>query len=202
MASDEGPEVDRVDAAEPVDQGEAAEVGSTELDDTPYAVVATVDDMDTARVIVEDLEEHGVPPRSISLLGETVEPATARSRNDVESGAFSKLAKSVIAGGAVGAVVGALIGAVVGLAFPDATLLLSAGLGAVFGAGVGGAAGGMSVAKYSSRAWDETYESVEGGVIAVGVDHADSGVIDAAEEVMRRHPVREISKGRQGDFPA
>lgn len=184
----------------PVEPGEAEDLGSEEMGDATHAVVASVDDMEAARMLVEDLEEHGVPPGSISLLGETGEPASAKKRDEVEAGAFSELTRSVIAGAAVGAVAGALVGIVVGLILPDANLLVAAALGAIPGAAVGGAAGGMSVAKYASPAWNETYETVQRGVIAVGVEHGDGDVVATAEEVMARHATRDVSRGEEGEF--
>ncbi len=201
-AHEDAEERDHVQDPGLIEEGEAAELASEEeeLVETPHAVVATVDDMEKARVLIEDLEEHGVPPRSITLLGDTVEPGSAGRRDEVEAGAFSELAKSVLAGAAVGALVGGFLGALISLIFPDAAIWVAVGLGAVFGAGVGGAAGGMSVAKYSSRARIETYTEVQEGVIAVGVDHADADVVAAAEEIMHRHGVRDVTTGTRGDF--
>jgi hypothetical protein len=105
----------------------------------------------------------------------------------------------VIVGGALGIVAGALLGVVVAAILPGVSFLLACGLAAIFGAGVGGAAGGMSVAKYNSPAWTETYETVEEGQVAVGVHHAESSVVDSAEEVLERHDVTGVTRYEHGE---
>lgn len=166
----------------------------------PYGVVGSLADLETARVLIQDLEEHGVPPGSIGLLGAVAKDADVPGRESelAESEALGQVGRSAIAGGAVGAVVGAVLGALATVILPDLSLLAAAGLGAVFGAAVGGAAGGMSVAKYSSPAWQETYQTEEDGRVKVAVHHVEAKVVDAAEEVMRRHPVLAVSRLEQG----
>lgn len=160
-----------------------------------HAVVATTSEMDTARRLIEDLEEHGIPPVSIALMG----AAPGGSMDDTEPGgeaeteALNDLAKSVVTGGGIGAVAGAVLGAIVALAIAGINFLLAAALGALFGSAVGGAAGGMSVAKYNSPARTETFETVaQGGDVSVGVHHADRSVVDAAAEVMGRHDLDSV----------
>lgn len=151
-------------------------------------VVASLHDTEAARILVEDLEEHGIPPTSITLHDVDLreEPPDPRQATP-EAPVFAQVTKSVILGGAAGMVVGAIIGALAASIFPDLEWLTGSLLGALFGSAVGGAAGGVSVVKYSSRAWRETYESDAGGKAAVSVRHADREVVDEAEEVMRRH---------------
>lgn len=162
------------------------------VEGAPHAVLASVADMDQARLLIEDLEEHGIPPGSLALLGAASEAGhEAAGGGEAESSAFDDVTKSALAGGAIGAATGGILGSLVTLAVPGAGILVAGGLGAVFGAGVGGAAGGMAVAKYNSDAWSATYETVQRGEIAVGVHHADRAVIEAAHEVIDRHePIR------------
>jgi hypothetical protein len=162
----------------------------TDLQNAPFAVVATVIDIQSARRVVEDLEEHGIPTPAISLLGvKTKDPARPGRASDVaESRAFASVSKSTIAGGAAGAALGAILGiAMVAFAVPELGWAWGAVLGAIFGSGIGGAAGGMSVAKYSSPAWAETYQTTEAGEPSVVVSHRDEAIIESASEVMSRH---------------
>lgn len=165
------------------------------IDDTSemvHGVVAELSDLETARDLIEDLEEQGTPPQAIALLGPDSED---REEGDMpESEAIGDTAKSAAAGGAGGAIVGGVLGSIVPLAIPGIGPVIAAGLGAVFGAGVGGAAGGMSVAKYNSPAWEETFQTVKRGRFAVGVHHADEEIATAAEEVMRRYEGTSISR--------
>ncbi len=161
-----------------------------EMIDAPHAVVAAVTDIEAARAVVEDLEKQGIPPDAIGLIG-----AASDERSDVpDSEAFSDLGKSVTAGGAGGALIGGVLGSLVTLAIPGVGVVVAAGLGAVFGAAVGGAAGGITVTKYASPAWMETFETVERGEVAVGVHHADGSVVDDAQTVMEGHDVSRISR--------
>jgi hypothetical protein len=160
------------------------------VENSPFAVVAEVERIQSARQVVEDLEEHGIPTTAISLLGvETKDPERPGRASDVaESRAFASVSKSTIAGGAGGAVIGAVLGiAMVAFAVPDLGWAWGAVLGAIFGSAIGGAAGGMSVAKYSSPAWHETYQTAEAGHPSVVVSHGEEAVIRSAAEVMSRH---------------
>lgn len=158
------------------------------VEEAPYSVLASVVDMESARRLIEDLEEHGIPPGALALLGAGPEAGhEAAGGGEAESAAFDDVTKSALSGGAAGAAAGGILGSLVTLAVPGAGILVAGGLGAVFGAGVGGAAGGMAVAKYNSEAWTATYETVQRGDVAVGVHHADRGVVEAAREVIDRH---------------
>lgn len=165
------------------------------IEEAPHAVVAAVADLEAARLLIEDLEEHGIPPGALALLGAAPEGGhEAAGGGEAESAAFDDVTKSAIAGGAVGAATGGILGSLVTLALPGTGILVAGGLGAVFGAGVGGAAGGMAVAKYNSDAWSATYETVQLGEVAVGVHHADRSVIDAARQIIDRHHPRTVEE--------
>ena len=186
---------------QPIPGSTHGEKAERDLAAAPRAVVAAVPDLGEARTLIQDLEEHGVPPVSIGLLGAEDEDTGVP---DAESGstekeALGQVAKSAMAGGAVGLVVGGVIGGLASLALPDVGVLLAAVAGAVFGAGVGGAAGGMSVVKYASPAWQQTYQNKEGGQLAVAVHHPDPTVLGAAEEIMHRHPVVRVTRFDDGE---
>lgn len=170
----------------PKSQSEPANLANVK--DAPFSVVAELHDVQAARVVVEDLEEHGIPTSAISLQGvETDSPGPA-GRNPPESRAFASVSKSVIVGGAGGAAVGALLGiAMVAFAVPELGWAWGAALGALFGSAIGGAAGGMSVVKYASPAWQESYQAADTEEPFVVVSHAEESVIDSAAEIISRH---------------
>lgn len=190
-------------AHDPREVPEEGRAELSELAEAPFSVVCDVADLDMARRLIEDLEEHDVPANSIELVGaETKESPDSDAGSAVaESEAFGALSRSTIAGGLVGSVVGALLGLfmaalIAGLSWPWALVI-----GALFGGGVGLAAGGMSVAKYSSPAWDETHEAEETDHLRLGVHHASLDVIDTAETVMRRHVSGGVHRLGSGESP-
>ena len=165
-------------------------------------MIADVEGLDAARLLIEDLEKHGTPSVSIELVGAaTKDPGSPGRESDVaESDAFADLSKSTIVGGSLGIVIGGLLGLLMAYLIPGLTWPWGAVIGGLFGAGVGGAAGGMSVAKYSSPAWDETYQVEDSGRLRVAVHHADEEVVEEAEETMARHAVGRIERsGSAGD---
>ncbi|HLU53622.1 MAG TPA: hypothetical protein VK011_08535 [Acidimicrobiia bacterium] len=160
----------------------------------PHSITATVADPAAARLLVEELEERGVPPGSIEM-SDVVSPEEDEANEAMpESRAFVDVSKSSIAGGAIGAVIGGALGAILGVIVPDLGMGWAILIGAVFGIGVGGSAGGMAVAKYNSPAWRETYETVDRGRVTVGVHDGDPEVIDTAEEVMRSHELTDLRR--------
>ncbi|HJQ77601.1 MAG TPA: hypothetical protein VJ948_10130 [Acidimicrobiia bacterium] len=160
-----------------------------EVEAASHSVIGQVADSEQARVIVEDLENSGVPTTSIELVGaEGKEASGPDEGSDIpDSDAFTNLSKSTIVGAGVGIIAGALLGLVLSLLIPPMGPVWGLVLGGIFGAAVGGAAGGMSVAKYGSRAWNETYQIEEEQRLAVAVHHASAEVVRKAEEVMGRH---------------
>lgn len=172
--------------------GEVPEEGRAtfeEIEAATHSVIGDVADAEQARVVVEDLENSGVPTTSIELVGaESKESPDPGSKSDIpESDAFANLSKSTIVGGGVGVVAGALLGLLLSFLIPALGPVWGLVLGAIFGGAVGGAAGGMSVAKYGSPAWSETYQVEEGQRMGVAVHHASAEVVRKAEEVMTRH---------------
>jgi F0F1-type ATP synthase assembly protein I len=170
------------------------------MEQAPHSVIASVDGLDQARRLIEDLEDHGIPTPAIALLGATTkDPSHSDRESDIaESDAFAQLAKSVIIGGMAGIVVGALLGLLLASVIADLETAWGLVMGGVFGAGVGGAAGGISVAKYSSPAWDETYQVDASGDLAVAVHHVDREIVDSAEEVIGRHQTEKIVRHDPG----
>lgn len=168
---------------------------SDHLPHGPHSVVAEMRDMDAARLLMEDLEQHGVPPGSISL-GGVVPPESDGAVDEMpEADAFSDVSRSTVGGAVVGAVVGGVLGALLTIPFSGLSLALAIVLGAIFGGGIGLAAGGMAVAKFSSPAWRETYETArQEESVSVAVHDEDPGVVDSAEEEMRRSGALEVRR--------
>lgn len=163
----------------------------------PYGVRGDVDTLDLARALIEDLEMSGIPPEAIGLIGPDSAPAETEMPEGEE---IADTARSAAAGGATGAIVGGVLGSMVPLAIPGVGPVLAAGLlGAVFGAGVGGAAGGMSVAKYNSPAYHDTFQTVREGRFVVSVQHADEAVVDAAAEQFADQQVTNVTRFQYPD---
>lgn len=160
-----------------------------ELKASPHAVVADVAGLDDARALIEQLELNDIPPGSISLVGaHGKDPRHEEKASDVaESKAFADVAKSTILGGSIGILMGSVLGLLMAYLIQDLSWFWGAFVGGLFGAGAGGAAGGMSIAKYSSPAWDETYQVEEDRQIQVAVHHRERSVVDRSDEVMRGH---------------
>lgn len=163
------------------------------------SVLATVRDAEQARLLVEELEQEGIPPGAIAL-PTVLEPEEDTADEEMpESEAFVDVSRSAIAGGAIGALIGGLFGALLTLIVPNLSLLWAIVFGAIFGAGIGGSAGGMAVAKYNSPAWRETYETVDPGPVTVGVHDGDPDVVARAEAIMRRHQGVEVRRVPDGE---
>lgn len=161
----------------------------SEIADAPHGVVASVDGTQSARALIEDLEDHGIPSGAIELLGARAKD-TERGGTQTqvaESRAFSDLARSSTLGGAIGTLFGGLLGLLMALIIADLTWPWGLVIGGAFGVLIGGAVGGMSVAKYASPAWDETFQVEDRPGLEVAAHHASADVVDEAESVMARH---------------
>lgn len=177
------------------DQDRRPGLESDHLPTGRYSVVATMADMEAARLLVEELEQHGVPPGAIALTG-AVAPEEDDSHDEMPEGeAISDVTRSTVGGGVVGSIVGGVVGALFTLFVPDLSLSWAIFLGVIFGGGIGLGAGGMAVAKYNSPAWRESYESVQDDdTVSVGVHVPEREMAESAEELMRRHEPLEVRR--------
>lgn len=155
----------------------------TKLDDVraPHNVVAAVSGLDDARVVIEALEHAGIEAAHISLLGAQKAADDSEVSPEAHEEAGQEVEHGSLAGAAVGAGVAGLTGAAIGI--PGVGPLVAGGLWAVFGASVGAAIGGVSSLGLS-RAWEQTFETVKAGNVAVGVHSDDAGEVTSALEVM------------------
>lgn len=167
-----------------------------EMEKAPHSVMADVDDLQMARRLIEDLEEHDIPANAIELIGAETKDAPDPDSDEAvaESGAVRALFRSIVAGGLVGLAVGGLLGLAMAWLIPGLSWSWGLAVGALFGLAVGATAGGMSVAKYSSPAWNETHEVEETKNVQVAVHHADVDVINTAETVLERHATGEVKR--------
>lgn len=153
----------------------------------PYSVVAVMQDLDSARLLMEELEQHGVPPGSIGLEGPTPPEQDGAQDEMPESSAFSDVSRSTVGGAVIGSVVGGILGALMTIPFPELGLFWAIVFGAIFGGGIGLAAGGMAVAKFNAPAWRESYATGQPGEqVSVGVHAEDPRVAESAAELMRQ----------------
>lgn len=161
----------------------------------PYSVVAVMEDLDSARLLMEELEQQGVPPGSILLEGPTPPEDDGARQEMPESSAFSDVSRSTVGGAVIGSVVGGVLGALLTIPFPELGLFWAIVFGAIFGGGIGLAAGGMAVAKFNSPAWRESYTTAQpGDRIFVGVHAEDPRVVESAEELMRQSEALEVRR--------
>lgn len=159
-----------------------------------HSVTASVEDTEAARVLMQELEEQGVPPNAISITGVTPREDEATHDEMPEAEAFGDTSRWVVIGAAVGGVIGGVLGAVSVLVIPNISLFWAIVLGVIFGSAVGGAIGGMRVAQYNSPAWRETYEVSDSNGVEVGVHDGDPEVVDRAAEIMRRHGLVDVDR--------
>lgn len=165
-----------------------------------YSVMAVMEDLGSARLLMEELEQHGVPPGSIDLEGASPPESDGAQDEMPESSAFSDVTRSTLGGAVVGSAVGGILGALLTIPFPDLGLFWAILFGAIFGGGVGLAAGGMAVAKFSSPAWRESYETAqEGGRVSVRVHAENPRVVESAAELMRRNDALEVRRLDDGE---
>lgn len=167
-----------------------------DMEEASHSVLGELESREAATQLVEDLEEHGVPTNAIHLVGgETKESPDPDTKDSVvEARAFGAIARSAFVGAVLGLAAGAalgLLGALLTQGFPWPWGLVGGG---VFGTAAGGVAGGMSVAKYSSPAWNATQEIEQTSQIGVGVLHADPEVIETAADVMERHVRGDVTR--------
>lgn len=150
------------------------------LDDVrrDHNLVGAYEDVGRAREAILELEQGGVPPRIISLLGAWPirDPDENRERPRVIG------RRSAIAAG-IGALVFGVVGATVAALIEAIPLVFGIVGGVGFGILVGIPIGWMR-ATGMSEAWQETFAADADGTVAVGVHADESDVIDRAEPVM------------------
>ncbi|MEX1279437.1 MAG: hypothetical protein AB1Z55_01825 [Acidimicrobiia bacterium] len=143
-----------------------------------HNLVAAYEDAGRAREVILELEQGGVPPRDISLLG-----AWPVERPSDEPERPRLLGRRVAIAAGIGAVVFGIVGGIVAAVTEVIPLVFGALAGAGFGALLGVPVGWMR-GTGMSEAWQETFSADAEGTVAVGVHDDDAGVIDDAEPVM------------------
>ena len=165
------------------------EIGRSTLEEvrrSPHAIVASAPDTEQARALIEELESNGVPDTAIALVAVGIEKQSDPNESIADSEAFSDLFMAVIRGGFIWGLGGVILGVLVSTFITDLSWAWGGLFGFLFGAAVGGAYGGMTVARYNSPAWTETYEITEVGDPSVGVHHRDQSVVDLAQDVLQQ----------------
>lgn len=161
----------------------------------PYSVMAVMEDLASARLLMEELEQEGVPPGSIGLEGPTPPEENGARQEMPETSAFSDVSRSTVGGGVIGSVVGGILGGLLTIPFPELGPFWAIVLGVIFGGGIGIAAGGMAVAKFNSPAWRESYETAQTGErVTVGVHAEDLAIVESATELMRQSDALEVRR--------
>lgn len=145
------------------------------LDDVrrEHNVVGAFSDVESARGAILALEQAGVDPNAIALLGAW--PDQEQQRSPV--GMYRRMTYMALVGAA-------LVGAVGFFAFDRSWAWAMTGLI------VGGAVGvtvGWALAMGLSQAWEETFMVDDNGTFAVGVHSGDPEEILRAQPVLTRH---------------
>jgi hypothetical protein len=165
----------------------------TRLEDVraPHNVVAAVGGLSAARDLIRALERGGVDGAHISLLG--AQPAADAGEVSPEASHEPEgdVARGSAGGAAVGAGMAAVTGAAIGI--PGVGPIIAGGLWAVFGAAVGASVGGVSSLGLS-KAWDQTFEAVREGNVAVGVHTDDADEIEEAMVVMEASETLSVNR--------
>jgi hypothetical protein len=160
-----------------------------------HGVRAVLPDAEEARLLMDHLEDVGVPADAISLLSAHAEEHRSEElETDREVDAVGELGRSVLVWALGGLIIGALVGWLITVALDDWSVLAGLLLGAVFGAALGGAAGGMSVAKYASTERANTFLAEGEGMVAVQVSHEDHAVIETATSILQEHPAVRVTR--------
>jgi hypothetical protein len=147
----------------------------------PHNAVAAVDGLASARRMIKALEKRGIEATHISLLGAQKAETGAEASPEAQPQAAEEVEHGSMKGAVVGAGLAGLTGAAIGL--PGVGPLVAGGIWAVFGAGVGASMGGVTSLGLS-QAWEQTFESVRAGNVAVGVHSNDQDEVASAVEVM------------------
>lgn len=165
----------------------------TTLDDVraPHNVVAAVTSLDEARRLIEALENDGIEPSAISLLGAYPVEAGDDVAPAAEDTPRLRASKAATRGAAVGATSAAALGVAVGV--PGLGPVMATGLWAVFGAAAG-ATYALPAALGVSNAWTHTFETVRAGNFAVGVHSTAAIAIDSAASVMESFGVMNVNR--------
>ena len=160
-----------------------------------YNIVATFQDMETARKAISALERGGIEGVNISLLGQARDEAESTvDEVQRDAGAVGDVTKAAAVGAATGTGAGALAGLVGGLmafGIPGVGPFIGSAIWAATlgGAGVGAAIGGLvggTAATNQSESWEATYqESVRSGRVLVGVHSDDRADIDPARDILQ-----------------
>ncbi|HEX3244350.1 MAG TPA: hypothetical protein VHX16_02995 [Chloroflexota bacterium] len=157
-----------------------------------YNLIAVVDNLDSARELLNHLQRQGIEASKTSLLGPSAERAEQTlDENPKDAGVIGDVTKATAVGSAAGGAAGGLAGFLAGLAafaIPGVGPVIGTGLwistvgGAVIGSGVGGMVGGVSAIN-AGEAWELTYQLQEGRAL-VGVHCDDREDIERARKAM------------------
>lgn len=160
---------------------------------TDHNVVATFPDLDTAREVMEDLNEAGIDADAISLLGRAAEEVTSDpdtrlrdldSTADLAKNAATKAGAGSVLGGIAGAAAFVIpgLGPVIG-----AGVLAAAAGGAIAGGVVGGMVGAIDATELGPE-WEVTYgAALQDGKALVAVHAQDDDQAAKAVGVFNKH---------------
>ncbi len=146
------------------------------LDDVrdDYNVVAAMPDVVAAQALIVDLENSGIDPQRISLLG-------AWPAADQPVGPHV-LVRRVVNGAVGGVAAGSMLGALASSRRRGVSAAVGAASGAIAGAFVG-----VFLGTGTSAAWQRSLGADGKGTVAVGVHSPDPAEVAKGEQVIHRH---------------
>ena len=153
-------------------------------------VVASFEDMGSARKAITALELAGVDGGNIALLGQAREQMeTEPDTKERDAGVAKLLTVASMVGGTIGFVVGAIAGLVGGALFfgwdGQGLLTMAVGMGFV-GAPIGGLVAAHGLLG-ESPTWEQTFqESVKAGRVVVGVHATSEQEVEQAVGVLKK----------------
>ena len=147
----------------------------------PHNVVGAFDGLRSARTVIHELEEAGIEPSHISLLGAQMAETSEEIAEEAHDPPPTETGRGTAFGAAAGLTVGGVAGLTVGI--PGVGPLIAAGLWAALGGAIGSTLGGVRSTGLS-RAWNQTFEAVREGNVAVGVHSDDPDEVDSAALIM------------------
>lgn len=151
-----------------------------------HNVVGAFADLEAAREAILTLEQAGVAPEAISLLGAWPN----KDDHKAPTLMYRRMASIALVGTAALGIVGYV-------AFDRS--LIWAIAGAIVGGSVGGLAGwalGMGL----SQAWEDTFAVDDAGTFAVGVHSADPEEILRGDSVLRNHGALAVNRFGRGTW--
>jgi hypothetical protein len=164
-------------------------------------VIGHFHDMASARRAIDALQNRGIDPIDIELVGEGAERAAQRAEAEVTAPQDAGVARRIVLRAIPAALLGAAIGVVIGAVV--AATVGGSSTGSYIGAQIltfstGGFLLGALVAAYSGisqgEAWNLTFEPDQGKDVGVAIRNDDPAVVDRAIRVLHHKDAEVVER--------